>query len=423
MSNSLLNKQTTIKYKQEVTMKKLPLAIAVSAAILSSNVMAELAPLNFNGYMRAGVGIGTESGANPKHEVAKIGRLGNENDFYTEFGFKKEVYNEGGVSFLVDSMLNSWAAPDDNGSLNASVAQFNIQAKGLFDFDKEAVLWAGQRYYQRQDIHITDFYYWNTSGIGGGIEQISMGPGKLSLALIQSEDAQAADDYVASYTADIRYAGLSLWNNASLELGFNYNYGNEKNEQTIVADDGLMLTAVLNQGFGQSSSNKTVVQYGTSSYAADMVNYGGGTGFNRSGDNNDGTGFRIINTGTMTIGENIEFGHQLLFGSATDVSSHDIIADDVTTWSAVIRPMYKWDDHMRTIVELGTYADEVDDEKYASSKFTVAQAWAAGSGFYARPEIRLYASYIADHEGDAGTGALNGAESEISVGIQAEAWW
>lgn len=406
-------------------MKKLPLAIAVSTAVLSSNVLAEASPVEFNGYMRAGLGLGTESGSNPKHEVAKIGRLGNENDFYTEFGFKKEVYNEDGVSFLVDSMLNSWSAPDGQGGLSADVAQFNIQAKGLFDFDKEAVLWAGQRYYQRQDIHITDFYYWNTSGIGGGIEHINMGPGKLSLAVIQSEDLQAATDYVASYTADIRYAGLSLWENASLELGFNYNYGNEKNDQDIIADDGLMLTAVLVQGFGKSSSNKTILQYGSSSYAADMVNYGGGTGFDRSGDSNDGTGFRIINTGTTSVGENIEIGHQVLFGSATDVSYGGGIAEDVTTWSIVVRPMYSWDEHMRTVVELGTYSDDADDVTYASSKFTIAQAWSAGSGFYARPEIRIYASYLADHEGDsnAGTGAFNGEESEISVGMQAEAWW
>ena len=78
-------------------MKLLPLAIAVSTAILSSNVAAdELQPLNFNGYMRAGVGLGSESGDNPKYEVFKVGRLGNENDFYGEIGLKKEVYNNVG---------------------------------------------------------------------------------------------------------------------------------------------------------------------------------------------------------------------------------------------------------------------------------------------------------------------------------------
>lgn len=407
-------------------MKKVPLAVAISTALLSSNVIADASPVEFNGYMRAGIGIGSESGTNPKHEVNKIGRLGNENDFYSEFGFKKEVYNEDGVSFLVDSMLNSWSAPEGEGSLNTDVIQFNVQAKGLFDFDSEAVLWAGKRYYQRHDVHISDFYYWDTSGIGGGIEHISMGPGQLSLAVIQSESTQGVNDKdVHSYTADIRYAGLSLWKDSTLELGLNYNYGHEKNNQDIIADDGLMLTALLNHEFGQNSVNTTVLQYGTSSYAADMVNYGSGMGFDRSGDNNDGTGFRIINTGIFAFGNNIELQHQLLFAAASDVSSHGIIADDVTTWSAIVRPVYQWDKHMRTLVELGTYADDVDDEKFASSKLTVAQAWAAGNGFWARPEFRLYATYIADHEGSSSenTGALNGADSEMSVGMQVEAWW
>ena len=44
----------------------------------------------------------------------------------------------------------------------------------------------GKTYYQRKkDIHITDFYFLNTSGTGGGIENLSLGNQKLSAALIQ----------------------------------------------------------------------------------------------------------------------------------------------------------------------------------------------------------------------------------------------
>ncbi|WP_022942277.1 maltoporin LamB [Psychromonas hadalis] len=407
-------------------MKKLPLAIAVSAAILSSNVMAEASPVEFNGYMRAGTGLGTESGKNPSFEKFKLGRLGNENDLYGEFGFRKEVYNEDGVSFLLDSMIASGVTGNngwEDGDFN--IAQFNVQAKGLFA-DKEIVLWAGKRYYQRHDIHITDFYYWNTSGTGGGIENIQMGPGRLSVALLQDDGGQFAGNYddkgdkkydesVTAYTADIRYAGMPLWSGAELEVGFNYSYANEKNNQTLVADDGMMGTAIITQGF-EGGFNKTVLQAGSGSYGAQMVQYGSGAWYDRSGDNNDATGFRIINWGVASFGDSIEFGHQVMFASGSDVGGTDT---DDTSYNLVVRPMYKWNQHMRTIVELGAFAETINNVDAGGSKFTIAQAWSAGNSFWARPEIRIFSSYITDNEGT----ALNGADNEISVGIQAEAWW
>ena len=35
--------------------------------------------------------------------------------------------------------------------------------------------WAGTRYYKRESIYISDFFYWNPSGVGAGIEDINLG--------------------------------------------------------------------------------------------------------------------------------------------------------------------------------------------------------------------------------------------------------
>jgi maltoporin len=54
----------------------------------------------------------------------------------------------------------------------------------------------------------------------------------------------------------------------------------------------------------------------------------------------------------------------------------------------------------------------------------VAQAWSAGSSFWARPEIRLYATYLtADDDND--TQKFDGGRSDdtFQFGVQAEAWW
>ncbi|MNG18463.1 Maltoporin precursor [compost metagenome] len=57
------------------------------------------------------------------------------------------------------------------------------------------------------------------------------------------------------------------------------------------------------------------------------------------------------------------------------------------------------------------------------SKFTLAQAWSAGSGFWARPEIRVFASYVQQDE--AFRVDSNGVKQDDAwnFGVQAEAWW
>ncbi|MEF1281826.1 carbohydrate porin, partial [Vibrio fortis] len=141
-------------------MKLLPIAAALTSVLVTPTLLAETAPLEFNGYMRGGVGMSDNGGSNSKWEVNKVGRLGNENDLYGEFGFKKELFNDEESTFLIDSMLAYWEGQDENAKdRNVEVVQLNIQATGLFD-DKDITMWAGERYYQRHDVHIIDNYYW-----------------------------------------------------------------------------------------------------------------------------------------------------------------------------------------------------------------------------------------------------------------------
>lgn len=415
-------------------MKKLnSVAIAVSAALMASSAMA----VDFNGYMRAGTGISGDSGENVSFEKNKVGRLGNENDIYAEFGFKQEVYNKDGKTFLVDSMIaqgNDGANGWEDGDFN--VAQFNVQAKGLIESDKDAVIWAGKRYYQRQDVHLTDLYYWNTSGAGGGLENLSVGAGKLSLAVIQDDGSQRKtvdggkhkfDDNVNGYTLDARYAGIPLWKNANLEVGVNYHLSNGTKGQDVAVDDGVMFTGVLTQGL-EGGFNKTVVQVGNSSYGAQMAALGAGAWFDASGDQNDAKGFRVINAGVISMGTDWEMMHQLLYAKSTDVGHSDKNGffqgtGDHDIFSAVVRPMYKWNENMRTVFEAGIFTETTaNNTDKGGSKYTIAQAWSAGNSFWARPEIRVYGSYFVDSEGES-FGGVTKTDTDMSVGIQVEAWW
>ena len=407
-------------------MKKVNLvAVAVAAALAASPALA----VDFNGYFRAGTGISGNSGSDVAVNKAGIGRLGNENDNYYEFGFSEEL-ETGEQTWRVESMLNkgdTGQSGSEDGDIN--VAQFAVKAKGLIASDKEATLWAGKTYYQRKDIHITDFYFLNTSGTGGGIENLSLGNQKLSAALIQDGE----NDNGAGYILDTRLANIGVWEDAYLELALAYNFSNEKDGKNIDADDGLLASAILHQNM-KAGFNQTVLQYGTNGYGSQVASFGSGAYYNRANNaQNEASGYRLLNWGVVSLGSDWEMGHQLAFMVGSDIGGTDTndnatsFKSDTDQFSVVVRPMYKWDDTMRTIFEAGVNMGEkinsagTAKEDFGNTKFTVAQGWAMGNDFWARPELRVYGSYITDTENDNAFGT--GEDSEYVVGIQVEAWW
>ncbi|UPR53831.1 maltoporin LamB [Vibrio cyclitrophicus] len=407
-------------------MKKVSL---IAAAVATTLAAGSAFAVDFNGYMRAGTGISGNDGGDVSFMKSGIGRLGNENDNYSEFGLAEEL-KTGEQTWRLESMIasgadgaNGWEDGDFN------VAQFAVKATGVLSFDEEATLWAGKTYYQRKDIHITDFYFLNTSGTGGGIENISVGNQKLSLAIIQDGE----DENGAGYMADARLANIGLWEDASLELGVVYNFGTENKNGKYDGDDGLLATGIIHQGMS-NGFNQTVVQLGTAGYGVQMANlWGSGAYYDRSGDQDDGFGYRILNWGVMNLGESWEMGHQLAYLAGSDIGASK---QDINQYSVVVRPMYKWNNTMRTIFEAGYNAGEQINqagtgvEDFGGAKFTVAQAWAMGDSFWARPEIRVYGSYLMDLENDSfgevkenGVVKAKGADNDFVVGIQVEAWW
>jgi len=388
--------------------------------------------------------------------IPYVGRLGNEADTYTEIQLGQELYNKGGTSFYVDSMFsmnsdgsNDWEPTDfsygnchvvdgttqvscdkeANGAVFA-LRQFNIQAKGLIKSNPDAVVWAGKRYYQRHDLHIIDTKYWNISGAGAGLENFKAGPGALSLAWIRGDTNLNNSNLNVNYL-DARYAGFKPWDGAWTEFGITYALKNATDAQDAATtfDDfknSMMLTAELSQYFASTGINqKLVLQYGDKAMAHNMIDQGGGWYDVWSGDNSDAKGWRIINTGDLPY-QQFVFNYVLTYGQANDYASW---TDNTKLFSLVGRAQYQWTDIMKSIFEAGTFSKKTEFTsgstwKDAGQKFTLAQAWSAGSGFWARPELRIYASYLKDG-GDGDNKTFNGSSDDNTwnFGIQAEAWW
>ena len=277
--------------------------LPISAAVIMALGSASASAVDFHGYMRSGVGV-SDNGTMQTLEKKKVGRLGNENETYSEVQLGQEVYNKGGKTFYVDSMFAMQSDQNRDWEDDATFAlrQFNVQAKGLFGGSE--VTWVGKRYYQRHDIHITDFYYWDVSGAGAGVEAIKVGPGQLSVAVVRNDpwDGNYTGNNSGAYTFDTRYAGIPLWQDASLELGYDFAKAVTSDAQDAAKTgtdlaDGHMLTAEITAGM-LGGFNKTAAQYFIDGLASSASEYGSGSGSmlqSKAANAEDGSGYRLIN--------------------------------------------------------------------------------------------------------------------------------
>jgi Maltoporin (phage lambda and maltose receptor) len=427
--------------------KWIPLSAAIALALGSAAASAATTP-DFHGYLRGGVGASTKDGgtqSGSEFQKNYLGRLGNEFDTYGEVELGQEVFNKDSKSFYVDSMFSmSSKGTTDNehtgdSSADFGLKQFNVQAKGLIAASPDAVLWAGKRFYQRHDLHIIDTKYWNVSGYGAGVEKIKAGQGDLSVAWIRNDQGPLNINY-----ADVRYAGLSPWAGSWIELGVDYAMPNKTSAQDKLddtdssgikystgTDKGVMLTAELSQqmlGFWP----KTVFQYATKGLAQNMVTQGGGW-YDAWRDNQDAKGFRVINTAEAPITDNLQLAYVLTYGQVKNTAldwatwqGNSWDKGDTNMFSAVLRPIYQWDDYNKTMLELGYFqldhkTTDNGKDKWGGKKVTLSQAWSAGRGLLARPEIRVYTTYIKNDQGETFNNSTS--DHDVRFGVQAEAWW
>ena len=438
-------------------MKKVNLlAAAVLAAAFAMPAQADFTPnANFNGYMRSGVMHGN-SAFGSKTDTVKLGRLGNENDTFMEFGLGADVAKVDDVTYSVYGMIaHGGDGNEKDWNTNLSCRQAWAGAKNLLG-QGDDFLWAGKRYYKREDIHVLDEYYYNVSGTGVGLENVVLGPGKISLAWTRNDkDAKKDDVNIYSMKSEYKYKGLKdnnkpakvkvntydvryefpVWDGASLQLGATYleaekdkkgSYRTYTIEKENSIGDGLNLSAELNIGL-LGGFNKTVVQSFSGSSAAD-VHYGTGS----SVYYDEGQGWRLINWGDVHFTKEFGMFHVVQYAHSSGFKSYD----SERTVNLVVRPYYQLTKMTKLLAEVGWFADKktanTDDkgvQSYVSkhgSKYTLAYAISPdASNFWSRPEFRFYVSHVSvsDNMSIGPTNEWVRQTSDNMFGAQVEAWW
>ena len=399
-----------------------------SICIASLCLLAPLSAsaLEFAGYLRSGVGNSLNGGKQSCFKLpgaeAKY-RLGNECEQYAELELRQDVYSfDDGSVLSVDGMASLYNQYDrqltfqgDNGS--ARLPQLYAQWSNLPSLNGGS-LWAGRRYYKRNDIHISDFYYWNQSATGAGIEDVLIGGLKYSYALSRKDNLYQ-ENYVTRH--DFNVGGFNTNPGGELEFGLSYLDKPERTE----AHSGWAITAQHVQTEFLGGKNKLAVQYGE----------GSGTGLGYTGDyrlDNSSKRYRIVEffdwQVTPRFGGQIEAVYQKDF--RPDGGNQEWL-------SLGVRPTYAITEQFKLVTELGHDQVKAADGTRKLSKFTFAPTWSPkGPGFWTRPEVRLYYTYAswnaaaqrAANELDAGsalsdTGAFGTARHGSNAGLQVEYWW
>ncbi|ENQ1835108.1 TPA: maltoporin [Klebsiella pneumoniae] len=439
-----------------ITLRKLPLAVAVAAGVMSAQALA----VDFHGYARSGIGWTGSGGEQQCFQATGAQskyRLGNECETYAELKLGQEVWKEGDKSFYFDTnVAYSVAQQNDWEGTDPAFREANVQGKNLIDWLPGSTIWAGKRFYQRHDVHMIDFYYWDISGPGAGIENVDLGFGKLSLAATRSQESGGSTSFSSNHVYDqtkdtandvfdVRLAGLETNPDGVLELGVDYGRANTTDDYQLAdgaSKDGWLFTAEHTQSM-LKGYNKFVLQYGTDAMTTQGKGIPQGS-FSDASDrniNNNGSLWRVLDHGAISLGDKWDLMYVGMYQNV------DLDNNLGTEWYTVgVRPMYKWTPIMSTLLEVGydNVKSQQTGDRNNQYKITLAQQWQAGDSIWSRPAIRIFATYakwdekwgyaknssgdatryaIADSTGNSQFSTSRGDDDEITFGAQMEIWW
>jgi maltoporin len=439
-----------------------PATPATSLAVQATSIVATASKPKFgdvsvSGYFRGGFGASNQKGrmtcfalANPQGLVSKY-RLGNECEVWAESHFTAVVYAGDDDSVATFHFMPTVYIPTtyigySPTATTTSPAQFTTSTGATVSFPNLYVdikgiswllggtAWAGTRYYKRESVYISDFFYWNPSGVGAGVEDIQLN-GELRLSYgafaVDGEPAQPAsptDPPLTSQTDfglrnDLQLRGIRPWDTSELQIGFQY-IANYSNNPVTHSGWGVTVQHVQKVAGG---SNKLAVQYGK----------GGGTGFGTLARfyypdfsvRHDPAELRIRVVDVLTIQPVEWLGAQL-----AAVYQHDNLGSQGTTdwYSAGGRVSYAFSKHAKLLGEAGVdyVKKSIGADPQYLAKFTIAPTIAAGRELLTRPELRLFYTYAVWNASARGasvdSGRIYTATSSLSgatFGLQAETWW
>jgi maltoporin len=406
----------------------------------------------FHGYLRSGYGVDKEGKGQQPFQAPLAGakyRLGNEAETYLEtvfaYGATMGADDSGAAPAHVETQVRvAYVNPisqTSSFSSTFSLREAFARARGVWGSKPEAAFWAGERFYDRQDVHMNDFYYRDPSGFGGGVEDVPLGAhARLAVAWIGgSQDeldsngqVRASEFRFNKNTIDVRLYALPA---GRLRLGLNLDVSkvNEGEVGTsgapIVVEDslGLSATGILECPF-RGGRYKAAVQYGNGA-AYDfrsVLTVPAGRTFS-PGEHvrpDDLWQFRVTNDLLMEQRGRWALQAVVVYQELENGAA----SNSRVRWLSVgARPVRRLGQFATSAVEAGW--DHSKQEGLPSGslfKVTVAPQITPALSFLSRPSLRAFVTWA--HWSDTFRGQIAPATDPnavrgIAVGVQMESWW
>jgi maltoporin len=405
----------------------------------------------FHGYVRSGSGLNSAGGQQVAFEApgaeAKY-RLGNEAETYTELIFVNNWVNPGHdfskawfkTEFMVEANTSNSEnfAPVGNavGGDQFRLREAFVQAGNVFERQPGAKFWAGERYYRRQHVDSNDFYPLDMSGYGGGVEDLSVGFGKLAVAFLNTarpdivtENGNLTKGNIDARLYDVK-GPFGLW-------GVWFDYATSKGGTITSATDSGS-TSVPNipttDGYAFGFRHQRLEWHG--GYHTFMIQYGTGAASNFS---NPGSGTTIPNQSPY-----INYSRQLLATEQVVLQPNDKFAvmpifiyqrtkdgDPQHDWAQWVsfgaRPEVFLTQHVSLTGDCGFDRTHLPGSYEGwLRKCTFAPQIGADRNFFGRPVLRAfvtYANWSNGFRGLVGGVPFKNRTSGLTYGVQAEHWW
>lgn len=418
--------------------------------------------VDITGYFRAGYGSDNEGGPQVGFQApgafSKY-RLGNEAETYGELTFGKNFY--AGNLFSLDNTPRSDGTPTGPiARVQATMSIYNpyqelLSSSGtdiglpeiwaavgnVWEAQPSMKFWAGNRYYRRHDIHISDFFFYNMSGAGGGVEDIELPFGKLAMAWIGAASESGFSDLPTPDPNNKAGFSKSNWDlrlyDVPLPLGkgeFGLVYatadsGLDSNGVSAEDSEGVAFTFLhtREEFLSEDGVNKFSVQYGTGAAKTftagfEQITLTNGTFIQP--DARDSWRFRVTESFIANLNDHFSLSPALVY-QLTDNGDR---GGRVEWFSAGLRPIVHFNEYFSLAFEGGM--DWVRDDTASTDgnlyKFTIAPQVSLGGRFMSRPVLRVFATYA--HWSDDFVGRVGGNdylnENEgMTYGVQMEVWW
>jgi len=422
--------------------------LLVAAAAPAAHGQDELG-FRFHGYLRSGFGVAGTGDPQEAFKAPDAGakyRLGNETETYLETTFAYGVRPEDDASALFDTRITvSYVTPTSNTNnfdTTTALREAYVLAKGVWKAQEGAAFWAGQRFYDRHDLHMSDFFYRDLSGFGGGLEGIRFGEKvRFGVAWLGGSVNQLNSNgtvpppgsfQLSKNTFDVRLYELPLLGGkAALSVdiaAFNGDTLSFEEGALVVHDNVGWAAAAIHERPFANGRNKLSVQYGQGvayDFRAVLTPIPGRSyGVGDTVDYGDVWQLRVVED--LLVDKLGAFTLQL-GGVWQELGNGAPVGDRITWLSFGVRPAYHFNRYFSAEIEAGwDHTKQTDLVSGSLFKITLAPQITPKVAALSRPSLRAYVTWAGWSDGFVGLVAptLYGTQTRgFAAGVQLETWW